>query len=173
MKFNNDLVIKAQSGDIWAYENIVNEFSAMAKGYAYSILKDYHYAEDVAQESFALAFFKLKMLQSPEAFPSWFRKIVFSQCEHFYRKKRLPVVPFDVFYDTESLEQSPLDIVERNELRTRIIKAIKSLPEKSEQLRSCSTFNHMEWITACRRSLNFPYFCIFLLQISKQKSINP
>ena len=52
MKYDNELVIKARSGDIRAFEILVNNFKDMAIGYAFSILKDYHHAEDVAQEAF-------------------------------------------------------------------------------------------------------------------------
>ena len=130
MKFNNELIVKAQHGDIDAFEVLVNEFRDMAIGYAYSILIDYQHAEDVAQESFVQAFFKLRMLHSPEAFTSWFRRIVFSQCEHFYRKKRLPLIPLDDVLEAYRQEQSPLDIVERDEMRSQIFKAVKALPEK-------------------------------------------
>ena len=130
MKFNIELVVKAQTGDIPAFEILVDEFRDMAVGYAYSILKDYHHAEDAAQESFVQAFFKLKALQAPEAFPSWFRKIVFSQCEHFYRKKRFPMVSLVDVLETQSREQDPAEIVERDELKGRMWEAVNALPEK-------------------------------------------
>lgn len=134
MKFNNEQVIKAQDGDIHAFEMIVDAFSDMAIGYAYSILSDYQQAEDVAQDSFVQAFYKLKTIQTSEAFPSWFRKIVFSQCEHYYRKKRLPVIPLDDVIELQSQEQSPSEIVERDELKNQIIKAVKALPEKERTI---------------------------------------
>ena len=130
MNSNNELIIKAQSGDVRAFEVLVDNFKDMAIGYAYSILKDYQYAEDVAQDAFFQAYFKLNALQSAEAFPSWFRKIVFSQCEHFYRKKRLPVVPLDDVLETQSREQSPAEIVELDELKHQIWNALRALPEK-------------------------------------------
>jgi len=130
MKNNYELVLKAQNGDIRAFEILVDAFQDMAIGYAYSIIKDHQYAEDVAQESFVQAFFKLKALQAPEAFSSWFRKIVFSQCEHFYRKKRSPVVPLNDILEIHSQEQSASEIVERNELKSQIFEAVKALPEK-------------------------------------------
>ena len=130
MNSNNELVIKAQSGDIRAFEVLVDNFRDMAIGYAYSILKDYQQAEDVAQEAFLQAYFKLNALQSTEAFPSWFRKIVFSQCERFYRKKRLPVIPLDDVLEIQSWKQSPSEIVEQDELKSQIWDAVNTLPEK-------------------------------------------
>lgn len=126
----NDLVIRAQNDDIRSFELLVDGLKDMATGYAYSILKDYQSAEDAAQESFIQAYFKLKTLQSPEAFLSWFRKIIFSQCEHFYRKKRLPTLPLEAFFEMQSREQNPEEIIERDELKRLVWNAVKSLPEK-------------------------------------------
>gem|GEM_PF-2349558 len=136
MKSNgeNELIIEAKNGDIHAFEILVDKFRGMAVGYAYSILKDYHYAEDVAQEAFVQAYFKLNTLQSPEAFPSWLRKIVFSQCEHLYRKSRLPVLPLDDVLEVQSKEYSPSEIAERNELKKQIFASVAALPEKERTI---------------------------------------
>lgn len=130
MKFDSELVTRAQAGDMPAFEGLVDAFRDMAIGYAYSILQDYHHAEDAAQESFAQAFFKLKALQAPEAFPSWFRKIVFSRCEHIYRKKSLPAVPLEDACEAQSPAEGPAEIVERDELRGQLWEAVRALPEK-------------------------------------------
>jgi len=46
------LIILAQAGDLEAFGKIVRQFQDMAVGYAYSILGDFHLAEDAAQEAF-------------------------------------------------------------------------------------------------------------------------
>lgn len=45
---------RAQNGDLCAYGTIVQRFQDMAVGYAYSILGNFHFAEDAAQEGMAL-----------------------------------------------------------------------------------------------------------------------
>lgn len=45
------LVRAAARGDVGAFTKIVERFQDMAVGYAYSILGDFHEAEDVAQEA--------------------------------------------------------------------------------------------------------------------------
>jgi DNA-directed RNA polymerase specialized sigma24 family protein len=45
------LVVRARGGDLEAYGEIVRRFQDMAYGYAYSILGDFHLAEDAAQEA--------------------------------------------------------------------------------------------------------------------------
>ena len=134
MKFTPELVINARDGDILAFEILVDNLRDMAIGYAYSILKDYQHAEDVAQEAFFQVYFKFNTLQSPEAFLPWFRRIIFSKCEHFYRKKRLPIVPLDDALETQSKGKSPSEIVEQDEIKYQIWDAVKALPEKERTI---------------------------------------
>ncbi len=56
------LVSKVCSGDLKAFEQIVVRFQDMAYGYSYSILKDFHLAEDAAQEAFIEAYRQLPQL---------------------------------------------------------------------------------------------------------------
>ena len=89
------VVQNAQAGDDPAFEALVIRFQDMAVGYAYSILHDIHWAEDAAQEAFFEAFRTLSHLREPEAFPGWFRRIVFKQCDRLTRKKRPQATPID------------------------------------------------------------------------------
>lgn len=134
MAFKEEWIIKAQLGDVIAFEWIVSEFREMAIGYAYSILGDYHDAEDVAQESFVQAFFKLTSLQTSKAFPSWFRKIIYSQCERQYRKKYLPTVDLTDIHDLYSPDHSPSKIMEQDELKGQILMAMNKLTEKERNV---------------------------------------
>ena len=134
MVFKEEWIVKAQQGDVIAFEWIVNAFKEMAIGYAYSILKDYHDAEDVAQEAFVQAFFKLTTLQVAKAFPSWFRKIIYSQCERHYRKKHLPTVNLTDAYDLHAPEVNPSKIMEQDELKSQILVAMNKLTEKERSV---------------------------------------
>ncbi|MBT5876975.1 MAG: hypothetical protein HOH43_26365 [Candidatus Latescibacteria bacterium] len=44
-----EIVVEAQSGDPYAFDQLVLRFQDMAVGYAQSILGDFHLAEDAAQ----------------------------------------------------------------------------------------------------------------------------
>ena len=46
------IVKHAQAGDIVAFATLVRRLQDMAMGYAHAILKDYHLAQDAAQEAF-------------------------------------------------------------------------------------------------------------------------
>ena len=61
------LVLRAQSGDMAAYEAIVERFEGMAVGYANSVLGGFHLAQDAAQEAFVGAYLELATLEDPRA----------------------------------------------------------------------------------------------------------
>ena len=89
------LIILAQAGDLDAFGKIVQQFQDMAVGYAYSILGDFQLAEDAAQEAFIAAYRDVRTLRIPEAFPSWFKKIIFKHCDRFKRRKRFETLPVE------------------------------------------------------------------------------
>ena len=96
------VVLRAQSGDLDSYGELVRRFQDMAYGYAYSILGDFHLAEDAAQEAFIQAYRNLESLQQPIAFPGWFRTIVFKHCDRLTRRRRVSQAPLEVASGIES-----------------------------------------------------------------------
>jgi DNA-directed RNA polymerase specialized sigma24 family protein len=51
MRAWHELVRRAQQGDLGASDGLVSRFRDMAVGYSYSLLRDFHLAEDAAQEA--------------------------------------------------------------------------------------------------------------------------
>ena len=90
------LVIRAQAGNLEAFGKLVILFQDKAVGYAYSVLGDFHLAEDVAQEAFIKAFFDLTRLENPAAFPGWLRRIVFKYCDRILRKSYAKTTPIEL-----------------------------------------------------------------------------
>jgi RNA polymerase sigma factor (sigma-70 family) len=123
------LVHKARSGDDQAYELIVRRFQDMAVGYGYSILRDFQLAEDAAQEAFFEAYRNLDKLREPAAFPGWFRRIVFKQCDRITRNRSFAITGFDADEDHVSQEPSQAEAVERREMNDKILAAVDSLPD--------------------------------------------
>ena len=123
------LVTRGRAGDLDAYGEIVRRFQDMAYGYAYSILGDFHLAEDAAQEAFIEAYRCLDNLREPAAFPGWFRRIVFKHCDRLRRRKQIPVAPLDAAAEVASADRSPPERAEDREMRDKVLVAIRSLPE--------------------------------------------
>lgn len=124
------MVVAAKNGDLKAYEKIIESFKSMAVGYSFSILKDRDNAEDAVQESFIEAYYSLGLLKQPAAFPGWFKKIVFKQCDRIKRKPENR--NFEQIEDTDRLacqDLSPDGKLEKSELKNKIGSLIEELTE--------------------------------------------
>ena len=129
MKKLAHLVRQAQTNDLGAYNQIVRRFQDMAVTYAYSLLGDFHLAEDVAQEAFVAAYIDLPKLKRPEAFPGWFRRIVRNRCGRFTRGKRLLLVSLDEVNAELSAQKTPAELFEEQETAQRVQTTLQKLPE--------------------------------------------
>jgi RNA polymerase sigma factor (sigma-70 family) len=111
-----------------AYGQLVRQFRDMACGYAYAILGDFHLAEDAAQEAFVVAFERLGQLDRPEAFPGWFRRIVWSCCGRLVRRRQVPTVTLEMAAGVASPAAEPAAAAERSEMRRQVAESIRELP---------------------------------------------
>ena len=128
------LTARSRGERIEAYGRLVERFRDMACGYAYSILGDFHQAEDAAQDAFVTAFEKLDRLDKPEAFPGWFRRIVWSTCGRMTRRKKLPTAALDAAGRVEADAADPHELLEKKEMRDEVLKAIRRLPARQREV---------------------------------------
>ena len=125
------IIQTAQGGDLEAFGAIVKRFQSMACATAYTMLDDAELAEDVAQEAFIEAYQNLPKLREIDAFPGWFRRIIFKQSDRLLRGKRLPTISLEVSetYDRAIDTLDPATILESSERATLVQRAIDALPE--------------------------------------------
>ena len=122
------LIAEAQAGDLHAYGQVVQRFQDMAYGYAYSIIGDFHLAQDAAQEAFIEAHRCLPSLRDPAAFPGWFRRIVHKHCDRLTRGKRISTVPLGAADGIADSTPEPAQAAEAHEMTDNVLEAIGSLP---------------------------------------------
>jgi RNA polymerase sigma-70 factor (ECF subfamily) len=72
---DGQLVARVRQGDIAAFEAIVDRHRAALVAVAAARLGSPADAEDVAQEAFVQAYFRLDQLREPEALPAWLRRL--------------------------------------------------------------------------------------------------
>ena len=126
----SELVSRAQAGDLASYEEIVRRFQAWAFSRAFSILGDSHLAEDAVQDAFVEAFRNLGSLLAPEAFPSWFHRIVLTACNRITRRRALPASSLDRSAKySQRTDLDPSDRIEREERDRMVHIAIQSLSD--------------------------------------------
>jgi RNA polymerase sigma factor (sigma-70 family) len=133
-----DCLVRAKAGDLASFNTVVREFQDMAVGYAYSVLGDFHLAEDAAQEAFVEAYYGLRGLKEPSAFPAWLRKIVSRRCSRLLRNRKLPSVPLEGAVELRDPALGPLEAAAEGEARDRVLAAVDALPEEERTV--CALF---------------------------------
>ncbi|MBB3112871.1 RNA polymerase sigma-70 factor (ECF subfamily) [Paenibacillus phyllosphaerae] len=74
-----NLVVAATGGDMEAFAELVRIYTNAVCAIAYDLLRDYHLAQDIAQETFVKAHRNLTSLRHPEKFGSWLYAIALRQ----------------------------------------------------------------------------------------------
>lgn len=115
------LVRAAVAGQVDAFSRIVERFQDMAVGYAYSVLGDFHAAEDAAQEAFLDVYRNLAYLRDHAAFPAWFKAVLHNRCIRYGRERarsgQPPAKPPRTAETGPSAEESLLNEVDRESMR--------------------------------------------------------
>jgi len=124
-----ELVRQAQCGDISSYEHIVMRFQPSAFSQAFSILGDSHLAEDAVQDAFVEAYRKLSSLRTPEAFATWFRRIVFTACNRIKRRRAVSTSSLVEAERIADSSESAADRLEREQREHMVHLAIQALPD--------------------------------------------
>ena len=147
----SSLVVRAQTGDRAAYDDIVLRFQDMAVGYASALLGDFHLAEDAAQEAFVGAWTELPRLRSPSAFPGWFKRIIFMRCSRVMRKRQPVAIKHAAAIEHAAAESlvtaDPVEELESRDEKARVMGAIGRLPDEERMatlLYYISTYSHQE-----------------------------
>ncbi len=129
-----DLVHRARAGEVEAFEMLVERYTKLAGGVAFSVTGDYHAAADVSQEAFIKAHRALNDLTNPERFAAWLRNIVRTSAIDWVRKARSRGIVADVEPDAEGLidqgdDADPVASANRAEVREHVMAEVAALPE--------------------------------------------
>jgi RNA polymerase sigma factor (sigma-70 family) len=135
------LVEAARGDDLEAFRRLVVRFQDMAYGYAFSLLGDFHRAQDAAQEAFVEAYRDLPDLREAAAFAGWFRRIVFKQCNRITRKKKVPEVPLDESLEIPSEMTDLAAAIDQEEMMDKVLEAIQALPDHERTVTSLYYIN--------------------------------
>jgi RNA polymerase sigma-70 factor (ECF subfamily) len=82
------LVVRAQEGDVRAFETLLRRYQRPMFSLAYRMLNDRGEAEDAVQEAFTAAWRRLAGFRGDAAFSSWLYRIVSNRCLNQARRRR-------------------------------------------------------------------------------------
>jgi len=128
------LVRKTLEGDDSAFSKLINRHSGVVHGLCYHLSHNFTDAEDLAQEAFIRAYFKLPSLSNPSKFLSWLRQITVNVYRDWLRRQKNDTVSLEEIHGRQpATSPSPAEICEAKELQEKVAEAIASLSEKNRQ----------------------------------------
>jgi RNA polymerase sigma-70 factor (ECF subfamily) len=93
---DEELVVRAQGGEIAAFEMLVERYKKKAYHIAFDFTRDREEAKDLSQEAFLRAFAHLKSFDLRSTFYTWFYRIVVNLClDHKRRKSKASWISLD------------------------------------------------------------------------------
>lgn len=133
-----ELVRRSQKGDLDAFRQLYERFIQKILNYLYRMTGSKDEADDLAQDTFVLAYRKIGDLKNPERFQSWIFRIAQNNVYQLYRGKKVQVESIDQEESQELSDfqklttplKSPEDAVLTEELEQLITDVIQELPEK-------------------------------------------
>lgn len=128
-------LVRRAALDLDAFGELVERYRASICGQCRSFVRDRHYAEDLAQETFIRAYLKLDQLRDPERFPNWLRKIAANVCKEFVRGPLRRESAWETVPDPHESEVLPGDLTSH----------LDSLPDESRICLELSCLHQMSY----------------------------
>ncbi|MCD6422919.1 MAG: sigma-70 family RNA polymerase sigma factor [Elusimicrobia bacterium] len=125
-----DLIKKAKSGDVEAFEQLIRKYEQKIYNIALYFCRNPVEAEDISQMAIIKMFKSLKNFKEQSSLSTWIFRIVrnvfLDECKKSFRRHEVEQIENFEFIDKKSAEE----IAGRNQLFSWINSAIKKLPEK-------------------------------------------
>lgn len=141
---DHQLVERSRAGDVAAFEELVKRHQARAYAVAYRLLGRREDAQEVAQEAFARAYFRLGEFRGTAQFRTWLYRILVNLATDFLRRRKPEVPHNEALFQIRDAGPNPGENLHRQELRQNIEKAIKALPA---DLRAVILLREMEGLS--------------------------
>lgn len=135
------LILAAQAKDQAAFGELVRRRQGWARSLLRRMCRDEAEADDLAQEAFVKAWERLTDLETPAAFPGWFRRVAVTT---FLMAKRKQKANFDSIDDSMQIasEDSLPDSIAGARIDLQ-----RALARLSDGERLCVTLNHGEGLS--------------------------
>lgn len=86
---DKEIISRCLSGEIEAFELLVNKYQAKILTMSWSILQNKEEARDITQEAFSQAYFNLSHFDMTKSFKTWLYSIAYKRCLDRKRKEKL------------------------------------------------------------------------------------
>ena len=151
MNSEKSLINLVKKGDKKAYEVLVLQYQDRLVFSVYKFLKDYELAQVIAQEAFVKAFKNIEKFRGDSSFYTWIYRIAINTAKNLLSSKARN----SEVYDDEIMElklsesavttENPENILEAEELRSKMMDAIQSLPDDIRTTLSLREFDGLSY----------------------------
>jgi RNA polymerase sigma-70 factor, ECF subfamily len=93
---DEQLIELCKERDISALEEILDRYRNPLMGFIYSVIRDYHQAQDIFQETFIRVFREANRFRTGAVFKTWLYTIAMNRCrDTIRRRKRRPTISLE------------------------------------------------------------------------------
>lgn len=157
---DEQLVRRAQRGDMAAFEELVARHRDKVYARAFSMLRSEDEALDVSQEAWVKGWQRLKQFQGESSFVTWMTRIVINLCLDQLRKhkrqkaesiEQLAEESGGVERQMPAMAVNPTEGLERREVRARIERALSQLSYEHRTVLILHEFEQLEYKEIAKR----------------------
>jgi RNA polymerase sigma-70 factor (ECF subfamily) len=157
---DEQLVRRAQRGDMAAFEELVARHRDKVYARAFSMLRSEDEALDVSQEAWVKGWQRLKQFQGESSFVTWMTRIVINLCLDQLRKhkrqkaesiEQLAEESGGVERQMPAVAVNPTEGLERREVRARIERALSQLSYEHRTVLILHEFEQLEYKEIAKR----------------------
>jgi len=136
------VVLSVLSGNTEEYGEIVSKYKDIVFSSVYSMIKNYHTAEDIAQETFVEGYIKLESLGEPYNVGAWLLRIAKNKCYNYLTRSnvRFESELRDYIPDSKTFEPEEFFIAEYD--KYTLERAVNKLPDLYKTVTLLYYFNN-------------------------------
>lgn len=125
---DEDLVRRVLRGETEVFEHIVKRFERLVYGFMLRKVSDTGVAQDLAQETFLIAYENLNRLKDHARLKSWIMGIAGNLIRDHYKRRKMAGMPEGLEVELTGLD--PLQTVEQQERHEYLYKALMQLSDR-------------------------------------------
>lgn len=141
---DEEVITIVLNGETHKYSSIINKYQSRMFHTALGMVGVKEDAEEIVQDAFIKAFYKLSTFEARASFSTWLYRIVINLClNHLQKKKFRRLVDIDLLWFLQSSDSNPQEKLEQKNLKENIEMAIGHLPSKQKTCFILSKFNDL------------------------------
>uniref|UniRef100_A0A7C5EN33 Sigma-70 family RNA polymerase sigma factor n=1 Tax=Desulfobacca acetoxidans TaxID=60893 RepID=A0A7C5EN33_9BACT len=140
------LLRRLARGEVQALEELIRRHERRLFQLAYRLLKDYQEAEDALQEVFLKVYEHARDFQPRSTVRAWMNRITANHCLNRLRERQ-PLTSLDEENapSLQSLEATPLEVLEEADLARKLEELLAALPENQRRALILKRFGHLSY----------------------------